>query len=218
MRRQVGTAILTLTIASPVWADRAQIYSVQGFTCDDCEDEVKPVLKKVKGLKKWSFDRKTYEYTITLADNVPDQAVVDAFKSHGFRAIVGPGHGAGPEAYKPEPYPDGADVVFVTKTGEAVGALERFRVDGKFTVLDFYADWCGPCRDVDRQLHGILTGRDDLAIRKFNVVDFDSPLARELGPKLTKLPYVVVFDPKGRRTEITGEAPKKLADALSSHR
>ncbi len=214
MRRLWVVGIFVLGVGNPAWADRVQVYSVRGFTCENCAAEVAPLLKKVKGIKKWVFDRKKYEYTITLADDVPDRAVVAAFEREGYRAILGPGQGQGPEAYKPEPYPDGADVAVVTAKGEAVGALERFRVQGKYTVLDFYADWCGPCKDVDRKLHGILSARKDIAVRKLNVVDFDSPLARELGSKLKKLPYVVVFDPDGKRTEIVGEDLPKLSAAL----
>jgi hypothetical protein len=46
-------------------------------------------------------------------------------------------------------------------------------------------------------------------------VDFDSPLARELGPDFDSLPYVVVFSPKGKRTDIAGADLKKLDDVLS---
>jgi len=216
MKRNLGIAVVALLAVSPVFAERVQVYSVQGFSCEGCEAEVRPHLKEIKGLKKFAFDGKKYEYTITLADDVPDQTIVDAFKKQGYKAIVGPGQGAGPDAYKPQPYPEGADVTFVTEKGEAVGDLAQFRVDGKFTVLDFYADWCGPCRDVDRQLHVILGDRKDVAVRKFNVVTFESPLAKELGAKLTKLPFVVVFQPNGKRKEIVGEAPEKLLAALKA--
>ena len=209
----MAVAALSVSLAR---ADRVQVYSVQGFNCEDCEDEIAPLLKKVKGLKKWTFDGKKYEYTMTLADGVTDQAVVAVFEDQGYRAVVGPGHGVGPEAYKPEPYPEGSDVKLVTETGEAVGDLAKLRVEGKYTVLDFYADWCGPCRDVDRHLHVLLRGRDDIALRRLNVVDFDSALARELGGRLKKLPYVVVFDPEGKRTEVVGENPKKLSAALGA--
>jgi thiol-disulfide isomerase/thioredoxin len=218
MKRLTIVLLLIGLSVSSARADRVQIYSVQGFTCDGCEAEVAPLLKKLKGVKKWTFDKKVYEYTLTLADDVPDKAVIDAFDRQGFRAIVGPGQGAGPGAYKPEPYPEGSDVSLVAKDGEAVGELERYRVEGKYTVLDFYADWCGPCRDVDRQLHVVLKDRNDVAVRRFNVVSFESPLAKELGRKLQKLPYVVVFKPDGKRTEIVGENPNKLSAALDATR
>ena len=51
-------------------------------------------------------------------------------------------------------------------------------------------------------------------MRKLNVVDFDSPLARELGPRLEALPYVVVFDPAGKRTDIVGADFGKLDRVL----
>ena len=191
-----------------------QVYSVQGSDCGDCEGEVAPYLKQLKGVKKWVFDPTKFEFTITLADKVPDQAIIAAFERQGcYRAIPGAGHGAKPGAYKPGAYPEGADVVVVTDKGDAVGALEKLRVPGKYTVLDFYADWCGPCRVVDKHLREILSARKDVAVRKLNVVDFESALALQLGRKLKALPYVVVFGPDGKRTEITEKSRNPLAGA-----
>lgn len=217
MRQWFWLSMLLITIATPAWADRVQVFSVQGAECGNCEEEVGPYLKKLKGVKQWSFDPQKFEFTMTLSDNVPDQAVVTAFERQGcYRAVPGAGHGAMPGAYKHEQYPEGADVSTVTTKGEAVGPLEKLRVPGKYTVLDFYADWCGPCRVVDKQLRDIVETRKDVAIRKLNVIDFESPLARQLGRKLKALPYVVVFDPTGKRIEISGNQPKKLIAALGT--
>ena len=214
-RRFLLTALLALAVAGSARADRVQIYSVQGLDCGDCESEVAPYLKKLKGVKKWVFDPVKFEFTITLADNVSDQAITAAFVRQGcYRAIPGAGHGAKPGAYKLEPYPEGADVMVVTDRGDAVGALEKLRVPDKYTVLAFYADWCGACRVVDKHLREILSARKDVAVRKLNIVDFESALARQLGRKLEALPYVVVFGPDGKRTEITGIDSKKLTAAL----
>lgn len=215
MPRYLPAALLLLAIAAPVRADRVQVFSVQGAECGNCEEEVGPYLEKIKGVKDFSFDFEKFEFTMKLANNVSDQAIIEAFERQGcYRAIPGAGLGAKPGVYQPEPYPDGADVATVTSEGEAVGPLEKLRVPGKYTVLDFYADWCGPCRVVDEQLREIVASRDDVAIRKLNVVDFESPLARQLGRKLRALPYVVVFEPRGKRIEITGTNTKKLRAAL----
>lgn len=217
MRQSLWSAtLLTLSLAGPAAADRVQVYSVQGSSCGNCEEEVAPYLKKLKGVKEWSFDPVKSEFTITLADNVSDEAIVDAFKRQGcYRAVPGAGQGAQPAVYQHEPYPEGADMAIVTSDGAAVGSLEKLRVPGKYTILDFYADWCGPCRVVDKHLREIVNARQDIAVRKLNVVNFESPLARELGRKLKALPYVVVFTPDGKRVDITGNDPKKLNAALA---
>ena len=85
-------------------------------------------------------------------------------------------------------------------------------------MFDVYAEWCGPCRFVDARLRELIAGRKDLAVRKLNVVDFDSPLAKELGPRIEALPYVIVFDPAGKRTDIVGADFGKLDKALDTPR
>lgn len=218
MRKQLSlcAAFALVIAAGPARADRTQVFSIQGAECSSVQTEMGPYFKKA-GVKKWTYDPDRFEFTITVADKIKDDDIVKLFEEQGcFRAIPGAGQGLLTSEYKPEPYPDGADMKVVTEKGDAVGKLEDLRVEGKYTVLDFYADWCGPCRLVDAQLREIVGARNDIAVRKLNIVGFESPLARELGRKLKALPYVIVFDPEGKKTELIGNNPEKLSEALGA--
>jgi thioredoxin len=203
-------AVSALLAAPPAArADRVQVYSIQGADCATCGDKVRAELKTVKGVKKVDFDIHKVEITVHMDDGVPDSEVLAAAERAGLRAIVGAGQGS----YLPhEAYPAGADVQGLNKDGAAVGPLAALRVPDKFTVFDVYADWCGPCRDVDARLREIVAERKDVAVRKLSVVDFYSPLARELA--VDTLPYVVVFTPSGKKTEIRGAQLDKIDKAL----
>jgi thiol-disulfide isomerase/thioredoxin len=89
------------------------------------------------------------------------------------------------------------DIVEIARAGEAV---ELAHVPGKITIFDFWAPWCAPCKVLDRELVAIARrhpGR--IAIRKINVVDWDSAAARRyLIPARHSLPYLVVEDADGR--------------------
>jgi thiol-disulfide isomerase/thioredoxin len=106
--------------------------------------------------------------------------------------------------------------VTLSREGETVGPLEKHRVEGKYTVFDIFADWCAPCRLIDARLREITAERKDVAVRKLNVVSFESPLARELGPDFETLPFVVVFSPDGKRTDILGADLAKLDRTLGA--
>lgn len=208
-----ASAVLALVAVAPTpaRADRVQVYSIQGADCAACGDKVRLELKKVKGVKKADFDIHKVELMVRLEDGVPDALVLAAAERAGLRAVVGPGQGA----YLPhEAYPAGADVQELNKDGAAVGPLARLRVPGKFTVFDVYADWCGPCREVDARLREVVAERKDVAVRKLSVVDFDSPLALELD--VDTLPFVVVFTPEGKKTEIRGAHLDKIDKALKA--
>lgn len=213
MRRLAAVALSALLgIPALAYADRVQVFSIHGADCAECAERIDRALKPVKGVKQTVFDSKKVELTVRLAEGVSDQAVVAAIESAGLKAIPGAGTGT----YEPHgDYPPGADVRLLSPDGRAVGSLERQRVAGKHTVFDVYAEWCAPCRLVEARLRELVSQRPDIAVRRLNVVDFDSPLAGELGPDFQALPYLVVFSPSGKRTDIHGADLARLDRALT---
>lgn len=91
-----------------------------------------------------------------------------------------------------------ADVAVLSKAGEDVPELASAVVPGKVTVFDFYADWCAGCREIDLHMFKLLNARDDVALRKLNVVDWDTALARRYLGDVAGLPYVIVYGKDGR--------------------
>jgi thiol-disulfide isomerase/thioredoxin len=99
------------------------------------------------------------------------------------------------------PLPENADMAELSKEGEDVPSLEAHAVPGKVTLFDFYAVWCAPCRKIDAHVFALLGQRPDLALRKLNVVSWDTPLAARYLKNVSDLPYVVVYGRDGKRVE-----------------
>lgn len=204
--------LAALAAPSFAHADRVQVFSLRGVEDVDHGEHLAEMLGKHAGVRRAHFEKVRAELAVTFADRVSDQVALDMIAAAGCQAVVGPGKGA----YRAIPeYPAGADVRVVTSDGSAVGPLEKLRAPGKYTVLDVYAVWCGPCRLVDARLRELCGTRHDLAVRKLNVVDFDSPLAGQLGARLTELPHLIVFTPSGKRIEFEGYDPQALDAALA---
>jgi len=164
---------------------------------------LRSALVKVRGVTGVGIDAPKGEIVVRVAGG-QEKAVVKAVKAQGVRAQGAPRRTS----------PGGLDTLLVTPDGSAVGPLESLRVPGKFTVFDLFADWCGPCALVDQELHQILEGRNDVAVRKLNVQTFESPLSDEL--QLQALPYLVVFTPGGERKEIEGADLQELRNSLKA--
>ena len=212
-------ALLSLTpfalvLPPSAFADRQKAFVVRQEDGSYCEEDILVEMKKAKGVKKYRFDRASLELRVTMADGVSDQVVLDAIKRARARCAMEEAHAHEAPSAAPAAYSKDADVKVLSKKGESIGSLKRHLVPGKYTVFDVYADWCAPCQRVDRKLREITATRRDVAVRKLNIVDFNTPLVRELGPKLKALPYIVVFDPKGKRTDIIGGSTDQLAATL----
>ena len=115
----------------------------------------------------------------------------------------------------------------VTRTAEAlpeapakadVPSLESHAVRGKVTLFDFYAVWCGPCRKLDAHVFALLGQRTDVAVRKLNVVSWETPLAERYMRNVPNLPYVIVYGKSGARLRATGRVAARLAEAHESTR
>ena len=78
-------------------------------------------------------------------------------------------------------------------------------------LVDFYADWCGPCRTLSFVLDRISEERRDVSVCKVNVDD-----EGELSAKynVMSIPTVIVFEDGKEKSRIVGSKTK--AEILAS--
>ena len=93
------------------------------------------------------------------------------------------------------PEPPRGDVVVISK-GERVD-LEAHAVAGKYTIYDFYADWCPGCRILDVRLRDLAARHDNVAIRKIDIIDWTMPVAAEHG--VQDLPFMILYGTDGKK-------------------
>ena len=72
-------------------------------------------------------------------------------------------------------------------------------------LVDFYADWCGPCKMVSPIVDEIAAERSDITVGKVNVDD-ENALAMKYG--VMSIPTLIVFKDGEEVHRIVGYRPK----------
>ncbi len=80
-------------------------------------------------------------------------------------------------------------------------------------LLDFYADWCGPCRMVAPLLAEIAAESSDIRVGKINV-DEQEELARQFG--IMSIPALVIMKNGKITAQSVGARPKEQILAMLS--
>ncbi len=83
--------------------------------------------------------------------------------------------------------------------------FEAIKSQSKTVLLDFYADWCGPCRMVSPIVDEIAEEREDIVVGKINV-DECPDLAGEFG--VFSIPTLVVMKNGEIVSQSAGARPK----------
>lgn len=149
---------------------------------------------------------------------IDDAGLIKAVSSHGNeagKAFVGT-IGAKQQVAELAPTEVASLDMKTIATGTEV-TLEDHIVKGKFTIFDYYADWCGPCLKLAKKLERHALSRDDLAIRKIDIVNWESAAAKQATKayKLPGLPYVRVYGPDGKfRGTVDGDDIEALKALL----
>lgn len=78
-------------------------------------------------------------------------------------------------------------------------------------LLDFYADWCGPCRMVGPIVSEIAEDRSDIKVGKINV-DEQPELAAQFN--VMNIPMLVVIKNGKIANQIVGYKPKAQIEAM----
>ncbi len=72
-------------------------------------------------------------------------------------------------------------------------------------LIDFYADWCGPCKMMSPIIDSIKEERSDIKVYKINV-DEEENLARRYG--IMSIPTLIIFDKGEIKEKIVGLTSK----------
>jgi len=98
-------------------------------------------------------------------------------------------------------------------------AKEMAKAEGKFVFIDFYADWCVPCKWMDETTYSdknvVSTLKNRFVSVKVNIDDFDGySLKEEYNIRI--LPTLIVLDQNGKVVKRYEESmsPTKLKDVL----
>ena len=66
---------------------------------------------------------------------------------------------------------------------------------GNVTVVDFYADWCGPCKQLSPSLEQMASTDPDIALRKIDIVNWNTAVAKQFN--IHSIPQVNVYNRGG---------------------
>lgn len=82
--------------------------------------------------------------------------------------------------------------------------------EGRTVLLDFYADWCGPCRMLTPVMEEIAAEHPELAVCKVNV-DEEGALAAQFG--ISSIPFVALM--RGNKVVATSLGYRRKEELLA---
>ena len=125
-----------------------------------------------------TFDSSTTPANFTTRTSGVQQAVASKFENGVFEVTTPSG---------PRQFPlifiervafraDRGQEIEVLSHGQTVDVNQHLAA-GNITVVEFYADWCGPCRKVAPLLEQMARKDPEIAVRKIDIVNWQSAVA-----------------------------------------
>ncbi|CAH1779454.1 unnamed protein product [Owenia fusiformis] len=85
---------------------------------------------------------------------------------------------------------------------------------GKLFVIDFWAEWCGPCRIIGPKFEEMSKEFSDASFAKVNVDDADE-ISEDHG--VSALPTFLLFKNGKKIAEVIGASEEKLRETIKSN-
>ncbi|MAT54074.1 MAG: hypothetical protein CMN32_06300 [Saprospirales bacterium] len=214
MKNHLITCLLIL-VPILALAQKTFEFTVEGMSCETCAETAEKVLT-FEGVISAKVDFATKKATVVAEDGI---TAVDLkkrmYEYSNFEALF-----PGESLVKPLTDEEKAGLdIRVLPPGEKI----KFRkevVQGKITIFDFTAKWCGPCRIYSPKVERLLLKYPNLALREVDIVKWESDLGQQLTRdfEMPSLPFTLIFDENGKLLgKVIGNQIEEL-EALISKR
>jgi thioredoxin 1 len=207
-------AVALLAFPFAVLADETFQFTILGIDCKECAPPIVKALNGIKGVRDVKLDWKAGVATVRIPDGFEKTKIKTAMDAIGYEAVF-----PGEKQKDLEPLPE--DVVrtldIVSYDGKQKVDVKKVLASGKVTVLDYWAEWCSPCKFQDARLQHLVRANPGVAVRRIDVAKWDNAAARQATAeyRLEALPYVRVYDSTGKFVgAVTGGSWDKLLDLI----
>jgi thioredoxin 1 len=143
-------------------------------------DDGKNASYPANNVKRIQFDARESPAKLVTRTNGAQEGTVAAFENGGF-VVVQP---SGTRTFsaisveQAEFVADRGQSVEVISHGQQIDISKHLAL-GNVTVVDFYADWCGPCKAVEPTIQQLAKSDPEIAVRKIDIVNWASPVATQ---------------------------------------
>jgi thiol-disulfide isomerase/thioredoxin len=108
-----------------------------------------------------------------------------------------------------------SEILNANNPGERLD-ITKYLVKDKINIVDFYSEFCPPCRKISPLLSKLDKKRDDIVVIKIDInrkgikgIDWRSPLAKQY--ELRSIPHFKIYDGKGNKLSEDIVARQKIA-------
>ena len=99
-------------------------------------------------------------------------------------------------------------VTVISRGGFAVDVWSMLP-PGKVAIVDFYADWCGPCGQITPHLEELANNDPEVVLIKIDIVKWDTPVTRQY--QIRSVPNIRVYN---RQKVVVGSPTSDLNTVL----
>jgi thioredoxin 1 len=151
-------------------------------------------------VKRIQFDPGESPSKLMTRTNGAQEGKVAAFENGGFVVVQPSGTRTFPAIFveQAEFVADRGQSIEVISHGQQIDISKHLAL-GNVTIVDFYADWCGPCKAVEPTIQQLAKSDPEIAVRKIDIVNWASPVARQY--HVSTIPRVEIY---GRKGELVG--------------